>query len=578
MSDGHTPLTKRTFIYGAAILAGTGIVVKILGAVFRIPLGNLIGDEGMGYYNTVYPVYTLLIVIATTGIPIAVSRLVAEHYVDKDPAGANRVFKVALVLVAAIGVCFFSVLYFRAEEITSRVKDLSAAVYAMQAIAPAMVFVPIMAVFRGYFQGMQNMKPTALSQLTEQAFRVVVGLSLAYFLIAQGKEFAAAGGTFGATAGAVAGLVTLLILYSRMREGKTYRVRREEARLARGDEGQVPTGVIIKKIAIIAVPITVGAAIMPIMYNIDLWLVPERLSFAGFDPVEVRSMYGQLTGFAEPLTNLPKVLTQAIAISMVPTIVRAWKEKDKDFLRYNVSLGLRFALIIGLPCTVGLMILAEPVMHLLYPMQPEAAAGAAQALFIFAIGIVFLSSIDAMTSALQGVGKQMVAFVNIAIGAGCKLVITYALTGLPAVNIKGAAIGTVAAYAIATALNYRAVRIYTGTRFDPGLTFARPLISALAMGGAAAAVYYSIYGAIGNSADSLAELASAQLHRELTAATASNAVATVAAILVAIIVYIAMLFATRSIKPDELKLLPKGERIYRMYRKATRRRHRRDKG
>ena len=574
MSGERTPVSKKTFIYGAAILAVTGIVVKILGAVFRIPLGNLIGDEGMGFYNAVYPVYTLLIVIATTGIPIAVSRLVAEHHVDNDPGGANRVFRVALILVAVIGVCFFSVLYFKAAAITARVKDLSDAVYAMQAIAPAMIFVPIMAVFRGYFQGMHNMKPTALSQLTEQAFRVVVGLSLAYFFIAQGVEFAAAGGTFGATAGAVAGLVTLLILYSRIREGKSFRERREEARQAREDKGRVPTGAIIKKIAIIAVPITVGASIMPIMYNIDLWLVPARLSFAGFDPEEVRSMYGQLTGFAEPLTNLPKVLTQAIAISMVPTIVRAWKEKDKEFLRYNVALGLRFALIIGLPCTVGLMILAEPVMHLLYPMQPEAAAGAAQALFIFAIGIVFLSSIDAMTSALQGVGKQMVAFVNIAIGAGCKFFITYALTGLPSVNMRGAAIGTVAAYAIATALNYRAVRIYTGTRFEPGLTFVRPLISALAMGGVAAAVYYSIYGAIGNSAGSLAELASAQLHRELTAATASNAVAAVVAILAAIVVYIAMLFLVRAIKPEELKLLPKGERLYGMYRKITRRNRR----
>jgi len=572
MSGDRTPVNKQTIIYGAAILSVAAIIIKILGAFFRIPLGNLIGDEGMGYYNAVYPVYTLLIVIATTGIPIAVSRLVAERHTEGDEAGSDRVFKVALVLMSVIGAAFFCVLFFGAPAITSSLTDLSAAMIAMRAIAPAILFVPIMAAYRGYFQGLQNMKPTALSQLVEQAFRVAIGLALAFALIGFGKEYAAAGGTFGATAGAVAGLVTLLIIYSRMRGAGTYRERRERAKRVRESENRESVGSIIKTIAVIAVPITVGAAVMPIMYNIDMWVVPARLSFAGFDPVEVRSMYGQLTGFAEPLTNLPKVLTTAIAISMVPTIVRAWKQKDKDFLRYNVTLGFRLALIIGLPCTVGLMILAEPVMRLLYPMQLAGAAGAAPALFIFAIGIVFLSSIDALTSALQGVGKQMIPFINIAIGAGCKFVITYALTGIPLVNIKGAAIGTVMAYVIATLLNYRAVKIYTGTHFEPSLVFARPIISALIMGGVVAAVFYSILGAIGSTAGSLADIASQQLHREITEGTFSNAVATIVAIVVGLIVYIVLLFVTKAIKPDELRLLPKGEKLYRFYNKIVRRR------
>jgi len=572
MSGDRTPVNKQTIIYGAAILSVAGIIIKILGFFFRIPLGNLIGDEGMGYYNAVYPIYTLLVVIATTGIPIAVSRLVAERNAEGDVIGSDRVFNVARALMAIIGVGFFCILFFGAPAITSSLTDLSDAEVAMRAIAPALIFVPIMAAYRGYFQGLQNMKPTALSQLTEQAFRVAIGLALAFALFGYGKEYAAAGGTFGATAGAVAGLITLLIIFSRMREKETYRERREKARMVRESTNREPVGKIIKTIAVIAIPITVGAAVMPIMYNIDMWVVPARLSYAGFDPVAVRSMYGQLTGFAEPLTNLPKVLTTAIAISMVPTIVRAWKEKDREFLSYNVTLGFRLALIIGLPCTVGLMILAEPVMRLLYPMQLAGAAGAAPALFIFAIGIVFLSSIDALTSALQGVGKQMIPFINIAIGAGCKFVITFALTGIPLVNIKGAAIGTVMAYAVATILNYRAVKIYTGTRFDPGLVFARPIASALIMGGVVAVVFYSILGAIGSSAGSLAEMASQQLHREIAEGTFANAVATIIAIIAGLIIYIVMLFVTKAIKPEELRLLPKGEKLYRFYLKIVRRR------
>ena len=571
--DNRIPLNRKTIMYGAAILSVAGIVIKILGAVFRIPLGNLIGDEGMGYYNAVYPVYTMLVVIGATGIPVAVSRIVAEYHADNDPLGATRVLRVTLGLMSVVGACFFVGIFFGAESITARLTDLSEAVYAMQAIAPALIFVPIMSVMRGYFQGLQNMKPTALSQVVEQAFRVIVGLALAYSLISGGKYMAAAGGTFGATAGAIAGLVTLAIIYRKPLKDIPYRDKRENARLIRERSKKEPVGSIIKKVLVIAIPITIGATIMPLMYIIDMWVVPAKLSQAGFDPVTVRSMYGQLTGFAEPLMGLPKVLTQAIAISMVPTIVKAWKEKDKEFLNYNVSLGLRFALIIGLPCTVGLMILAKPVMFLLYPFQIEGAAGAATALFIFAIGIVFLSSIDALTSVLQGIGKQMIPFINIAIGAGCKFIITFFLTAIPDVNIKGAAIGTVTAYAVATVLNYRAVVKYTGTRFDPSLTFVRPVVSALVMGGVVAVVFYGIQGALSRSMASLTELvefASEQLHRDFTGAILGNALATVVAILAGVIVYFIMLFVSRAINPEELRLLPKGEKIYRLYKKIRR--------
>jgi stage V sporulation protein B len=532
-------------MYGAAILSGAGIVIKIIGACFRIPLANLIGGEGMGYYNAVYPVYTLLVVIATTGIPIAVSRLVAEHMTDGDPGGAHRVFRIALILMGAIGVCFFAALFFWAGPITNRMTELSGAVYAMQAIAPALIFVPIMAAFRGYFQGMQDMKPTALSQIAEQIFRVVFGLLLAFLLVDMGVEYAAAGGTFGATAGAAAGLVCMAVIYSKFKNSGSFRARRVEARAVRDAAHTIHTGQIIRRIIWIAVPITVGAAVMPIMYNIDMWVVPARLSYAGYDPVAVRSMYGQLTGLAEPLTNLPKVLTQAIAVSMVPAIVRAWKQKDKAALEQNVTLGLRLALIIGLPCTVGFMILSEPIMLLLYPAKPEDAVGAAPALFIFAVGVVFLSSIDALTSVLQGIGKQMIPFVNIAIGAACKFLITFFLTGIPAFNIKGAAIGTVCAYVIATLLNYRAVVAYTGTRFNLSLTFGRPLLSVAVMGAVTALVYYALASSVGGK------------------------LAAVCAILLAIVVYVVLLFATRAIRGEELKLLPKGEKIYNIYIKLS---------
>ena len=569
MNDSRVPLSRRTFVYGAAILAVAGIVIKIIGFAFRIPLGNMIGDDGMGYYSAVYPLYTLLVVIATTGIPIAISRLVSEAIADDDYGAAGKVFKTAFVLMAAVGVCFFAVLFFGAPAITGSIKNLSGSVHAMKAIAPALLFVPIMATIRGYFQGHQNMKPTALSQIIEQAFRVLFGLVIAYALIGKGLEYAAAGGTFGATAGAAAGFVTLGIIYFKTQKTATYRDRRERLKKEQESSKNESTRQVLKKILVIALPIIAGAAIMSVMYLIDLWVVPARLSVAGFIPDDVVRMYGQLTGFAEPLMNLPKVLTQAIAISMVPAIVSAWKNKDRELLHYNISLGLRIAFIIGLPCTVGLMILAEPVMFLLYPLQASGAEGAAPAMFIFAIGIVFLTSIDALTSTLQGVGKQMIPFFNIIIGAGCKLIITFVLTGVHDINIKGAATGTVVAYAVATILNYRAVVIYTGVRYDPGITFLRPIISAAAMGGSAAAVYSGIQRALIGSTSSFAENAVAQLHLKMSSLMAVNAVGTILAILVGAVVYIIMLFLTKSIKGEELRLLPKGEKLYQLYKKIT---------
>ncbi|MCL2493298.1 MAG: polysaccharide biosynthesis protein [Clostridiales bacterium] len=538
-------MNKRTFLYGAVILAAGGFVVKFIGAFFRIPLGNLIGAEGMGLYNAVYPIYSLLVVIATTGIPIAISRLVAENLADDDRGDANRVLKVAITLMLIIGIVFFAALFFGADYITSHIQDMSGAVYAMQTIAPALIFVPVMGVLRGYFQGMQNMKPTAVSQIVEQLCRVAAGLTLAYFLLSMGLEYAAAGATFGAAAGSVGGLAVLAVVYFKFRNREGLRRRREGVWQENDPRRRESTIEIMKKIAVIAVPITLGAAVIPIMSLTDLLIVTNRLAAAGFDSATVRTMYGQLTGFAQPITNLPKMLTQTIAISMVPTVVHAWKTKDMPFFSYNVTLGLRLSMIIGLPCAVGLMVLSEPVMLLLYPMQAADAAGAASTLFIFAIGAFFLSSIDALAGVLQGVGKQNIPFINILIGAACKFVITYVLTSIPAFNIRGAALGTAAAFAVAAILNYRAVRVYTGVRFEFSLTFLRPLVSALAMGGVAAAVFYPLR----------------------YAAHMGNAISTIAAILVAALVYIILLFATRAIEPQELKQLPKGEQLYRLYRR-----------
>ena len=200
---------KRTFLKGAAILGVAGILIKLLGAVFRIPLANLIGDVGMGYYNGAYPIYVFLLTLSTAGIPTAISKLISERLAVGEHLEAHRVFKVSFLLLFLIGLSTTAILFCGAGYICELVGN-PGAYYAMRAIAPALLFVPVMAAFRGYFQGMQNMSPTASSQVAEQLFRVVFGLSLAFYLFPLGLEYAAAGASSGAAFGGLFGAVAII--------------------------------------------------------------------------------------------------------------------------------------------------------------------------------------------------------------------------------------------------------------------------------------------------------------------------------------------------------------------------------
>jgi stage V sporulation protein B len=529
-------MTKKSFLQGAVILGIAGIIIKILGAFFRIPLANLIGDEGMGYYQTAYPIYVLFLVLSTSGIPIAISKLVSERVALGNEREAYRVFKVSFILLFILGASSFIFVLIAAKPIVMLLKN-PGAYYSMLAIAPALLFVPIMAAYRGYFQGHQNMKPTAISQIIEQLFRVVAGLGLAFLLIKYGSKFAAGGATFGAAAGAIAGSIAVISIFM-------YKRKQIKIKVLESVEGaKEKVSEILFKIFIIAIPVTIGAAIMPIMSAIDVAIVMRRLQDAGFTEAAANGLYGQLTGMAAPLINFPGVLSMSIAMSLVPAIAGAKERNDIEFLQYNVELGLRTAMLIGLPSAFGLMTLSKPIMMLLYPLQIESAISAAPNLFILAFGIIFLSTVQTLTGVLQGIGKQSIPVINLLIGALFKIAITYALTGIPNINVKGAAIGTVCAYIIASSLNLYAIEKYTGTKINAKLTFVKPLISSITM---SAGVFLSY-----------------QLFRIFL----GNSLSVLISILIGVAIYAIMLFVTKSIKMAEIEKLPKGDKLIALWRK-----------
>lgn len=523
-------MSKKTFLRGAAILGIAGLLVQVMGAIFRIPLGNIIGDEGMGYYQTAYPIYVFLLVFSTNGAPAAISKMTSERVALGQYSEAHRVFKLSFVLMFLLGILASSVFFFGAEPIVRILKN-PGAYYAMISIAPALLFVPMMAVYRGYFQGLQEMEPTAVSQLVEQAVRVAIGLSLAIILVPKGIEYAAAGATIGTSIGPIAGVIILAIIYYRNRSRliinvkKSKNVKRESA------------GKIIVTLATIAVPITIGVSILPIMNIVDVAIVMRRLQEIGFSLNEANALYGQLTGMAGPVINIPMALALSIALSMVPAIAAANSVKDMDFLNMNIKLGLRTAMIIGVPCTFGLMALAEPIMLLLYPLQADSATSAASSLFILSIGIVFLAIAQTMAGILQGLSKPYVAVISLGIGVLVKCIATYILTGIPSLNVQGAAIGSSIAYGVIGILNFYAVKKYTGTRFDINLSVVKPLISGIIMCVFVLAIYYSGKSIIGNS------------------------LSVIIAIAVGASIYGVMLLKTKSIAAHEIKLLPKGEKL-----------------
>ena len=536
------------FLKGAAVLAGAGIMIKVLGAVFRIPLTNWIGADGMAYYGVAYSVYGALVVIGTAGVPVAVSKMVSESIAMGRYRNAHKIFHVATFLLFLVGSFCFCVCFFGAESIAAVCKNPEAAL-ALKAMAPALFFVPLFSSFRGFFNGRQNMNPTAISEITEQLVRCGTGLCLAYYFGKVCKDLirGAAGASFGASAGAVGGLLIIALIFLANR--KVFRQKIE-----RGDQTLEPSDVLAKRIVWIAVPIIIGCEIMPIMTLIDTGIIMRVLQSTGWTYAESKHMYGLFSGFVNPIIAFPQIFTQAVAVSLVPAISKHFGVGNSERVKDTIRLGYRTTMIMAFPCALGLFVLAEPALKLLYFRQLESCHEAAPLMMIMAISVMFLAHMQTSTSVLQSVGKQMIPVRNLAIGCIGKVIATYILVGVHSVNVKGAAIGTMIAYVTAMILNDYCVRKYTGVTHNIVLTYVRPFFAAVLM----AAWTYGSY---------LALMHFLSGHSE----TGANALACGVSILSSMAVYAVLIFLVKAITVDEVEEgFPGGARIARLLRRWIR--------
>ena len=530
------------FVRQAAILAAVGILARLLGFLYRIPLTNLIGDEGNAIYTIGYTVYNFFLIVSSAGLPAAISKLVSEKRAIGRHDEAHRIFTIALALAASMGIVLTISIFFLAPQITT-ILGTPQAYLALQTLAPTVFIFAIMATIRGYFQGMSSTVPTALSQLVEQVFNAIFSIVLAHamfnFAMVQGYTavvYGAAGGTAGTTVGAVAGFIVISGLYFiarpdilRIRRNAWLKARSGNKLLDDERHGQVAQKIIITSSTIIA-----GTAIFSIVNLIDTWLVIDRLAIAGFEEVRARELLGQLGGKFNPITNLPAAISSSLALVLIPTIATAKQLNNRRDMRIKINAAFRAAMLLTIPIAFGLGILGPQIVALLFPNHPEGGT-------LFIVGfpsVIFLAFSQISTGVLQAIGKISIPIMAAFAGAVVKIAAGYLLIAHPAVNIYGAIIGTTLCYLIAAWINVHFLCRHTGTRLDFLGMVAKPTFASVAMAMGCFTTYHLFYSFLPISA-----------------------IATVIAIFAGMIVYAVFMAFIRGFKEEDIHILPKGEKL-----------------
>lgn len=461
---------KAGFIKGAAILTAAGLIARVMGFGYRVILTRIIGAEGMGLYQMAYPIYTVLLVISRSGIPVALAKLIADKIAEEKRKEAHKIFKVARKMSFVVGLIISVIMAVTAKPLISLLSLDPRAYYAVLAISPAIFVVSIMAAYRGFFQGLQDMVPTAKSQVFEQFIRMITMIGLVVFLVPYGLKFAAAGASFGAVSGAFGGLLILLYIYHKRKE-KIFSFLEEGS-----DSANLSSKTVVKRIISLGLPITLGALVMPLMSLIDLIFVPNRLQAAGYAVREATQLYGMFSAVAMPLVNFPTIITVSLASSLVPAIAEAFTLGKEKLINYRTKTALRLTILVSLPSAAGLFLLAEPLTDIIF-----AEAGAAVPLRFVAWGVFFIALQQTSTGILNGIGKTSIPAKNLMIGAAFNGLINYTLTAMPVFGIRGAAIGTTTGFAIAAFLNLYFVKKKSGFNIDVKTLILKPLFSVAAM-------------------------------------------------------------------------------------------------
>ncbi len=530
---------KQNYLHGATILAAGVVIMKILGAIYKIPIGNIIGDEGYAYFLTAYNIYNVFLTLATAGLPVALSRLISEANTKGRPLQIRRTFNVAFVTFLAIGFVSSLAMYLFPTELAVML-DKPQAAQSIWALSPAVLLICLTSTYRGYCQGHENMTPTTVGQVLEVLVKVIVGLMLAWYLVNTGKSLpvASAGAIFGVTAGGFVALAYMFFYKKRNYKNKPISKR------------DVPEshGRIFMNLLRIGIPITLGSSVLSLINLIDTKLVLNRLQYAaGFSDVDSSVLYG-VYGKAQTLYNLPAAFITPLAISVVPAIAACMARRERTEASRIAENSLRISTVVALPMGVGLSILAYPIMNVLYPGSNEAGP---ELLCLLGIASFFVCIALIQNAILQAHGNEIYPVYSMIVGGVVKVAVNWVLVASPDTNIVGAPIGTISCYVVMCAMNHAFLCKCFERRPSLGRILIRPVSSAAVMGAGA----WSVYGIASKLLSGGGELGRLPM-----------AAAMVLAIGIGVLLYLVMVIVTRAVTAEDMKLIPKGDKIARMLR------------
>ena len=531
---------KQNYLRGAAVLAAASILVKIVSGIYKMPIQNVLGEIGSGHFQITYNIYMFILAISTQGIPVALSRLIAAAEATGRPRLTKRYFSVAMPAFIVIGVIFSAAMAIFADELAGFFED-SLSAPGIQVMAPAILFVCIISVYRGYAQGHGNMTPTAISQVIEVVVKTIFGLTTAWLLLRAGREshIISAGATVGVSAGL--GLaIPLLAVYKR----KTGRL--SEADL--GEDDALPSRAnTLKQILKVSIPISLGSAFMSVMTLLDGKVVMSQLkSGLGLPELEAVRLYG-IYGRGLSIYNVPTALIVPISISIIPAIAAALAGMKRRESAGIMESAIKFANLIAMPAGIGISVLAAPIYGVIY--GDFTGVLGPQILMILGVASFFVCLQIMTTALLQATGNERVPMITYVIGGLSQIALDYFL--VPKIGIIGSPIGTVTCYGVISILNLIFVLVKVKERPKLTKSFLKPLICAAVMGVAARAVYELIFKLMSGT------LGVGRLVMVLYLG---------AAIVVAVLVYAVLIIATGTLTKEDMRLLPKGEKIAKIMR------------
>ncbi len=549
---------QQSFEYGAIILLCSTLLVKVIGAVFKIPLSNLIGDLGFGYFSSAYDLFTPIYTLAMAGLPIAISRIVAENMAKERFNDVKKVFKVTSKIFIITGLIATFIMLIFTPKFVASTDSTGKTIYSIYAIVPALLVCCITSAFRGYYEGLRNMYPTAISDIIEALGKLILGYGFAYIVLKTTNSVAlsAAGAMFGITMGSVAAAFFLFIRYKIKGDGIT------KQELENSPTAQ-KTSTIVGAVILIAIPVVFASLANSFSSLADAFFVKNHLTKMMTDSADtIRNMYHNsivdynlnsstvlsndelptflygIRGKAFTLYNLVPAITSVLGVSALPVLATAWTKKDRALIKRNIESPIKLTAIISMPIGMGFVFMGDEIMNLIYSTTASVEIGG-NILRIYGLAAIFAGISIPMTSMLQSVKKEIFAFINIAIGAVIKVLVNYFLVSVPSINIQGAAIGTLACFMFVFIAHL--VTLILSTKVIPNVwkTILKPLISALFCGLSTIVLDLSSIGKIG----------------------------TVLEIGVAAVVYFVMLVILNTFEPDDVLTLPKGKKILKLFTK-----------